>query len=83
MIENFKKYWFVVLVLYFKINVLGFFFYVELLEVNYLLGFARQDKLARLEAKQHLYNAIVDIVLVLDGAMVLFLMYYVIRKSAK
>jgi hypothetical protein len=83
MIKGFEKYWFVVLVLYFKLNILGFFFYTESLEITYLSEFAKADKIAKFESKQQLYNTIVNIVLVLDAAIVLFLIYYGIRKSAK
>ncbi|MDR6517197.1 hypothetical protein [Chryseobacterium camelliae] len=83
MIENFEKYWFIVLVLAFKINVLGFFFYTESLETAYLMEFAAEDKIAKLESKQHLYEGMLNGVLILDGAAVLFLIYYGIRKSMK
>lgn len=78
-----KKYGFIILVLGFKFNVLGFFFYVESLKTTYLLEFARQDQAAKLESKQQIYNTIVEIVMILDAAIVLFLIYYGIRKALK
>lgn len=83
-LENFlKKYGFIILVLGFKFNVLGFFFYVESLETTYLLEFASQDKIEKLKSKQQIYDAIVNSVLILDAAIVLFLIYYGIRKALK
>jgi len=83
-LENFlKKYGFIILVLGFKFNVLGFFFYVESLETTYLLEFAGQDKIEKLKLKQQIYDAIVNSVLILDAAIVLFLIYYGIRKALK
>lgn len=83
-LENFlKKYGFIILVLGFKFNVLGFFFYVESLETAYLLEFASQDKIEKLESKRQIYDAIVNSVLILDAAIVLFLIYYGIRKALK
>ncbi|WPO83274.1 hypothetical protein SD427_02695 [Chryseobacterium sp. JJR-5R] len=83
-LENFlRKYGFIVLVLCFKFNVLGFFFYVESLETAYLLESTGQDKIAKLESKQHVYDILVDIVLILDAAILLFLICYGIRKALK
>ncbi|WP_027387087.1 hypothetical protein [Chryseobacterium gregarium] len=78
-----KKYGFIILVLGFKFNVLGFFFYVESLETAYLLEFTSRDKIEKLESKQQIYNTIVDTVLILDAAILLFLIYYGIRKALK
>lgn len=83
MIENFEKYWFVVLVLVFKINVLGFFFYTESLESAYLLKTAWKDKVSKLESRQHLYEIMLNAVFILDGVVALFLMYYAIRRATK
>jgi hypothetical protein len=83
-LENFlKKNWFIVLVLCFKFNVLGFFFYVESLETTYLLEFASQDKIAKLESKQQVYTFIVNGVLILDAIILLFLVCYGIKKALK
>lgn len=82
MIKNFEKYWFIVLVLFFKMNVLGFFFYTESLEISYLLEFTHSEKAIKLESKQNLYDVLLNIILGLDAVIVLFLIYYGIKKSA-
>ena len=81
MIKTFEKYWFIVLVIFFKINILGFIFFTESLETEYFLKYAYQIKAEELRSKLNLFDTLFNAVLILDAGIVLFLIYYGIKKS--
>ncbi|SIR16670.1 hypothetical protein SAMN05880573_11745 [Chryseobacterium sp. RU33C] len=84
MIKILKKYWILVLITIIIVNTLGFHFVKESIGISDALEHVESDEvIAKLERKDYFYNLFVEIVIILDGWLALFIPYLIIRNFIK
>ncbi|WP_076596866.1 hypothetical protein [Chryseobacterium sp. RU33C] len=66
------------------VNTLGFHFVKESIGISDALEHVESDEvIAKLERKDYFYNLFVEIVIILDGWLALFIPYLIIRNFIK
>jgi hypothetical protein len=84
LIKILKKYWILVLITIIIVNTLGFHFVKESIGISDALEHVESDEvIAKLERKDYFYNLFVEIVIILDGWLALFIPYLIIRNFIK
>lgn len=82
--SSLKKYWIIILIIIIIVNALGFHFVEESIGISDALEHVESDKvIAKLERKDYFYNLFIEIVIILDGWLALFIPYLVIRNLIK
>jgi len=79
-----KKYWVVILIFVIIINALGLYLVKESIGISDALEHVESDEvIARLERRDYFYTLFVEIVIILDGWLALFIPYLIIRNLIK
>ncbi|SMO94879.1 hypothetical protein SAMN06265171_11470 [Chryseobacterium rhizoplanae] len=79
-----KKYWIVILIIVIIVNALGFYFAKESIGISDALEHVESDEvIARLKQKDNFYIFFVEIVIILDCWLALFIPYLVISNFIK
>ncbi len=78
--QLFKKYWLLILIIFIVINFLGYYFIQESINISDALEHVESDKTIQyLERKDFFYTIFIDMVLILDFAIVLFGVYFMTK----
>ncbi len=79
-----KKYWILILIIIIGINFLGFYFVKESTEISDALEHTESAEIIEnLKRKDFFYTSFLRIVLILDGLLILFLPYLIIKSVKK
>ncbi|CAI8933671.1 hypothetical protein [Chryseobacterium sp. IT-36CA2] len=79
-----KKYWIVIFIFIISMNALGLYLVKESIGISDALEHVESDEvIAKLEHKDYFYNLFVEIVIILDGWLALFIPYLIIRNFIK
>lgn len=79
-----KKYWIVILIFTIIMNALGLYLLKESIGISDALEHVESDEvIARLERRDYFYTLFVEIVIILDGWLTLFIPYLIIRNLIK
>lgn len=79
-----KKYWIIILIFIIIMNALGLYLVKESIGISDALEHIESDEvIAKLKQKDNFYMLFVDIVIILDGWLVLFIPYLIISNFIK
>ena len=79
-----KKYWVVILIFVIIINALGLYLVKESIGISDALEHVESDEvIARLERRDYFYTLFVEIIIILDGWLAIFIPYLIIRNLIK
>ncbi|MGH1520675.1 hypothetical protein [Chryseobacterium sp. JK1] len=79
-----KKYWIVILIFIIIMNVLALYLVKESIGISDVLEHVESDEvIAKLKQKDNFYMLFVEIVIILDGWLALFIPYLIIRNFIK
>lgn len=78
------KYWIIILIIIIIVNALGFHLVKESIGISDALEHVESDQvITKLKQKDNFYMLFVDIVIILDGWLVLFIPYLIISNFIK
>jgi len=84
MMNILKKYWIVILIFIIIMNVLRLYLVEESIGISDALEHVESDEvIAKLERKNYFYELFVEIVIILNGWLALFIPYLIIRNFIK
>ena len=79
-----KKYWIIILIFIIIMNALGLYLVKESIGISDALEHIESDEvIAKLKQKDNFYMLFVEIVIILDGWLTLFIPYLIIRNFIK
>lgn len=79
-----KKYWIVILIFIIIMNTLGLYLVKESIGISDALEHVESDEvIAKLKQKDNFYMLFVEIVIILDGWLILFIPYLIISNFIK
>ncbi|WP_223601826.1 hypothetical protein [Chryseobacterium sp. GVT01B] len=79
-----KKYWIVILIFIIIMNALGLYLVKESIGISDALEHVESDEaIAKLKQKDNFYMLFVEIVIILDGWLILFIPYLIISNFIK
>ncbi|MDW9382904.1 hypothetical protein [Chryseobacterium sp. JV558] len=79
-----KKYWIGILIFIIIMNAVGFYLVKESIGISDALEHVESDEvIAKLKRKDYFYTLFVEIVIILDGWLALFIPYLIIRNFIK
>ena len=79
-----KKYWIIILIVIIIVNALGFHFVKESIGISDALEHVESDEvMGKLGRTDYFYTLFVEIVIILDGWLALFIPYLIIRNFIK